>query len=103
MKRTILSAILLIIAASTVGCGETIIPCTSDTECTFDLGWDSARSSWGSYSMVCNMDVSPVTKCNELMGDMPDDWLTVPPMVLCAMIFGDVADHGTCESSEASL
>ena len=100
MRGTLLVAVLLIIGASMAGCGEAIIPCTSNEECTFEFGWDNVGGPWDSYSMVCNLDVSPLVKCNELMATIPEDMLVLPPMVICAMMFGEVADHGTCEVSE---
>ena len=110
MRRTLLGAVLMITAATMMGCGDTIMPCTTADDCVldFDLGWDSQAASWddwtGDISMVCNTDVSALEKCNELVGwmqgFMDSDWLPIPDigeMDICAMMFGNEEAPGTCE------
>jgi hypothetical protein len=107
MKRTLLMATVFIFAASMMGCGETIMPCTTDDDCVidWDFGWDSGADSWGGdIGMVCNTEVSAIEKCNEVMGWLEDlmggDWLPIPDigeLNICGWLFGDVEEPGTCE------
>ena len=86
MRAKVLSAILMIVAATMMGCGDTIMPCTTADDCVldFDFGWDSQAASWDDWEivMVCNTEVSALDKCNELVGwmqgFMDSDWLPIP-------------------------
>ena len=110
MRVTVLSAILMIVAATMMGCGDTIMPCSTDDDCVldFDFGWDSQAASWddwgGDIIMVCNEEVSALDKCNQLVammqGFMDSDWLPIPDigeLDVCGWMFGDEEAPGTCE------
>ena len=116
MRGTLLGAILMITAATMMGCGDTIMPCTTADDCVldFDLGWDSqadARDDWGDWGdwggeivMVCNTGVTALDKCNELVGwmqgFMDSDWLPIPDigeLDICGWMFDGEDAPGTCE------
>jgi len=68
MKKTLLIATVMIFAASMMGCGETIMPCTTDEDCVIDFpfGGDNeaaSRHDWGGeIDMTCNDQVSALDK-----------------------------------------
>jgi len=106
MRKTLLSAILLIAAAGMVGCMD-VTPCTVDEDCAMDFGWGDRDSDWGDGGgsfMVCNLDVSPLEACEEMMGFLPPfdflpfgDWIQLPD---CTELYGDLPEGtGSCESS----
>ena len=96
MSRTLLGVILMIVAAVVMGCTDSFIPCASDEECTLEFGGDSGSADWEAPGMVCNLDVSPQEKCNDLFGSLPSfDWLPIP-LPDCDSL---PADGGVCESS----
>jgi len=91
MRRTLLSAILMIIAAAMMGCTDFFIPCTEDAECTIDMGGHGP-----SMDMVCNLEVSPQERCNEMFGWLPPfEWFPIP-LPDCDVLS---AEPGVCESS----
>ena len=105
MRGTLLSAILLIIAVGMMGCID-ITPCTVDEDCAIDYGWgdkDAARD-WDGPSMVCNLEVSALEACEEMLSYLPPldwlpmigDWITLPD---CTELYADVEEPGSCESS----
>jgi hypothetical protein len=109
MRVALLSVILMIIGAVMVGCTDNIIPCTVDEDCVMDWGWgggDSDAADWGGdFGMVCNMDVSPLEECQEMLSyldHIPDwlpilDWIRLPD---CVELYGDLPeDTGVCDSS----
>ena len=111
MRGMLLSSVLMIIAALMMGCTDSIIPCTDDVDCEMDWGWGDRDADWGGgdwdwgdWGMVCNMDVTPLEKCERLMDFIPPldwlpfgDWINIPD---CEELFGGLpADTGTCESS----
>ena len=65
MRGMLLSAFLLIIAVGMMGCGESIVPCATDEECLIDVGGHGPE-----IPMVCNLEVSPQEKCDEMYGWM---------------------------------
>jgi hypothetical protein len=64
MRGMLLSAILMIIAAGMMGCGDSIVPCATDEECAIDMPGP------GDVPMVCNLEVSPQEKCDDMYGWM---------------------------------
>lgn len=110
MRGMFFGAVLMITAATMMGCGDTIMPCNTDADCVldFDFGWDSQAASWddwgGDIVMVCNTEVSALVKCNELVGwmqgFMDSDWLPIPDigeLDICGWMFDDETAQGTCE------
>ena len=89
MRGMLLSAMLMIIAAMMMGCGDSIIECAGPEDCTID-GHD--------VGMVCNLEVSPQERCDEMFGWLPPiDWLPIPiPMPDCESMS---TTPGVCESS----
>jgi hypothetical protein len=84
MRGMLLSAFLMIIAAVIMGCGDSIVPCAEDAECVIE-GHD--------VGMVCNLEVSPQERCDELFGWM--EGLPIPiPIPDCAAMS---TDPGVCE------
>ena len=83
MRAALLSIVLMIIAAVMVGCGDPIIPCTDAADCVID-GHD--------VGMVCNDQVSPQQRCEEMFGWM--DGLDIPPIIDCT---SKSTDPGVCE------
>ena len=94
MRKTLLSAILLIIAAGMMGCGDSIVPCAVDEECTIDTGGHGPD-----IPMVCNTTVSPQEKCDEMYGWMDGFSFPIP----IPIPIPDCADYattgGVCEVS----
>ena len=96
MRGAFLTAILMIIAAAMMGCTDSFIPCSSDEECTLDWGMSENDAAWDGPGMVCNLEVSPQERCNEIFGFLPDlDWLPIP-LPDCDSL---PAEPGVCESS----
>ena len=107
MRGTLLSLILLIAAAGMMGCTE-VTPCMTDEDCELDFSWGDRDSDWGGGwdgpMMVCNLGVSPLEACEEMMEYMPPldwlpfgDWISPPS---CEELYGDLPeDTGSCESS----
>lgn len=112
MRATLLSAILLLMAAGMMGCTDSIMPCTvetQDVDCAIDYGWDSKDGGhdWEMPSMVCNPDYSPLEMCEDMLSYLewiPDwlpilDWIILPD---CTELYGPGTEFegmGTCESS----
>ena len=111
MRVTLLSVILMIIGAVMMGCTDSIIPCTEDVDCEMDWGLDDGYSDaadWGGdYGMVCNMDVSPLEECQQMLSyleHIPDwlpilDWINLPD---CDVLYADMGPGmgtGVCDSS----
>ena len=109
MRGKLLSVILMFIAAGMMGCTDSIVPCTEDVDCQWDWGpHDSDAASWDrGFDMVCNLEVSPLQRCEEMMAYLPPldwlgdwipfgDWLLLPD---CAELYGSLPEGtGTCES-----
>lgn len=106
MRKTLLSAILLMAVGGMVGCMD-VTPCTVDEDCAIDFSWGDRDSEWGDGGgsfMVCNLEVSPLEACEEMMGYMPSfdflpfgDWMRMPD---CTELYGDLPEGtGSCESS----
>lgn len=111
MRVTLLSIILMIIGAVMMGCTDNIIPCTEDVDCQMDWGWgdgDSDAAHWdGDFGMVCNMDVSPLEECQQMLAYfdyIPDflpikDWINLPD---CDALYEDMGPGmgtGVCDTS----
>ena len=107
MRGTLLSIILMIIAAVMMGCTDSIVPCTEDVDCQWDWGWgDSDAASWGGdYGMVCDLGVSPLERCEEMMAYLEylPDWLSIVDYIIlpdCTELYGGLPEGtGTCGSS----
>lgn len=110
MRGTLLSVILMFVAAVMMGCTDSIVPCTEDVDCEFDWGYadGAADHGGGDYSMVCNLEVSPLETCEEMMAYLPPldwlgDWIPFGDWILlpdCTELYGGLpAETGTCESS----
>ena len=107
MRGALLSAILLVIAAAMMGCTDSIVPCTENADCEFDWGWGDegdATHVWEGLSMVCNLEVSPLERCEEMMAYLPPlDWLPIGDWIMlpdCTELYGGLPEGtGTCESS----
>lgn len=110
MRGTLLSVGLMLIAAVMMGCTDSIVPCTEDVDCQWDWGWsDGDAAKWGGdYGMVCNLEVSPLERCEEMMAYLPPldwlgDWLPFGDWFIfpdCAELYGGLPEGtGTCESS----
>lgn len=110
MRRKLLGVALMIIPAVMMGCMN-VTPCTEDADCVIDYGWgdgdkDSAHG-WERPSMECNLDVSPLEACEEMMAYLPPldwlgnwlpfgDWIVIPD---CTDLYGDLPEEtGSCES-----
>ena len=97
MKKTLLGAALLIVAVAMMGCGETLIPCSTDADCTFDPGsWDYDAAwggGWGYEPMICNEAVSVEDRCNELIEYLP---VFFPLPDVCKWL-PDFGHLGTCQ------
>jgi hypothetical protein len=106
MKGSLLCAAVLLVATMMMGCTDSIIPCTVDEDCAIDWGWydNGAAHGGGDIGMVCNLEVSPLERCNEMMAYLPPldwfpfgDWIVLPD---CEELFGGLPEEtGTCESS----
>jgi hypothetical protein len=102
MKKTLLGATLMIVAAVMMGCGDidTFAPCTLETvdeDCTLDIGWGGNSAAWDGPQMVCNTDVSPREKCEEMFGWLPPMPFPIPiplPIPDCSELSDD---PGVCE------
>jgi hypothetical protein len=94
MRKVILGTVLLIIAAVMMGCGDSIVPCLDDAECMIDAGGHDLE-----IPMVCNLDVSPQERCDDMYG-----WMDRIPFPIDLPIpIPDCADYpatgGVCELS----
>jgi hypothetical protein len=112
MRGTLLSVILMIIAAVMMGCTDSIVPCTEDIDCQWDWGWegDSDRGAdWGGdYGLYCNLEVSPLEECEEIMSYVGwilewVDWIPIGDWILlpdCTELYGGLPEGtGTCDIS----
>jgi hypothetical protein len=106
MRRMLLGTALLLVAAVMMGCTDSIIPCTEDVDCQIDWGWgdSDAAHGGGDFGMVCNLEVSPLEMCEEMLSYLPPlDWLPFGDWILlpdCQELFGSLPEGtGTCESS----
>ena len=111
MRGMLWSSVLLIIAAAMMGCTDSIVPCTEDVDCEWDWGWggdNAAAHDWQMPSMVCNLEVSPLQKCEEMLSYLPPldwllDWLPIGDWIVipdCEELYGELPPGtGTCESS----
>ena len=92
MRGTLLSIILMIIAAVMMGCSDSIISCTEGGEECISIDGPGPD-----IDMVCNMDVSSQQKCEDTYGWM--DGLPIP----IPIPIPDCADYpttgGVCEVS----
>jgi hypothetical protein len=96
MRGPFLMVGLMIIAAMMMGCGETLIPCSTDADCAFDPGgWDldAAQGPPMYDAMICNEAISVEARCNELTGYLPD---FVPLPDVCKYL-PDFGHMGTCQ------
>lgn len=97
MRRRLLTAILMIIAAAMMGCGETLIPCSTDADCAFDPGgWPHDEPSVGPpgyEEMICNEALSVEARCNELIEYVPG-FIPLPDVCKYLPDFGQL---GTCQ------
>jgi hypothetical protein len=107
MRRTLLGVALMIIPAMMMGCMD-VTPCTDNEDCVIDFGWgDDDRDSahrWEMPSMECNLEVSPLEACEQMMDYLPPlDWLPFGDWIMikdCEEVYGDLPeDTGTCETS----
>ena len=96
----------MVIGAVMMGCTDNIIPCqekTQDVDCAMDFGWgDSDAADWGGdYGMVCNMDVSPLEECEQMMSylDFLPDFLPIDISIDCTEFEGKDEGWGVCGSS----
>jgi hypothetical protein len=108
MRGTLLSIILMVIGAVMMGCTDSIIPCqelTQDVDCAMDFGWgdSDAADPGGDYGMVCNMDVSPLEECEQMMSylDFLPDFLPIDISIDCDefLEMGPEDGFGVCGSS----
>jgi len=93
MRKTLLSAILLIIAAGMMGCADSITPCAVPEDC-IDTGGHGPE-----IPMECNLDVSPQEKCEDMYGWMDGFPFPIPipiPIPDCAEY---PTTGGVCEVS----
>lgn len=100
MRATVLSIILMIIAAVMMGCTGDIIPCTDDAECAIDTGGFGPD-----IPMVCDTTVTPQEKCDDMYGWM-DGGLPFPIDIPFPFPIPDCTDStlypdtgGVCEIS----
>ena len=89
MRGALLSIILMITAAMMMGCGDIITPCVEDADCSLVPG----EGHGPPIDMVCNLDVSPQQRCDEMFGWM--EGLPIPiPIPDCDSMS---TDPGVCE------
>jgi hypothetical protein len=104
MRGTLLSIILMIVAAGMMGCTDSIIPCTDDVDCEMDWGWggENDAASWG--EMTCS-GPHPLEACEDMLSylDWLPDWLPILDWIVlpdCTELYGGMDPAtGTCESS----
>jgi hypothetical protein len=108
MRGMLLSTMLMIVAAVMMGCTDSIVPCTVDEDCQIDWSWGddgAATHGGGDIGLVCNLEVSPLEKCEEMVAHLTEliamldlgDWITLPD---CAELYGGLPDGtGTCDIS----
>jgi hypothetical protein len=96
MRGAFLSVILMIIAAVMMGCTDSFIPCTEDADCVIDMPGDG-RGHGPPIDMVCNLEVSPLERCEEIVAylDWLPEWIPIP-LPDCTSL---PAEPGVCESS----
>ncbi len=108
MRGTLLSAILLIVGRRDDGMhGQSLRAPRTKIVQLISAGVIEIRTGGGDWDgpmMVCNLDVSPLEACEEMMAYMPPlDWLPFgdwihPPS--CEELYGDLPEGtGSCESS----
>ena len=89
MRGMLLGAFLMIIAAGMIGCTDAIVPCVEDADCSLLPG----EGEGPPIEMVCNLEVSPQQRCDELFGWM--EGLPIPiPIPDCDAMS---TDPGVCE------
>jgi len=96
VRGTFWSAVLIIIVAVVMGCGETIFPCLEDTDCTYldsfdyDLADDDGEDDWEYPELICNESVSVKDRCNE--------WIEYAPIPdVCSDLPDFLGVMGTCQ------
>ena len=99
MRGTLLSIILMTIAAVMIGCTGDIISCTEDAECAIDMGGFGPE-----IPVVCDTTVTPQQKCEDMYGWM--DGLPFPIEIPFPLPIPDCTDltsypdtGGVCEVS----
>jgi hypothetical protein len=105
MRRKLLGATFLAVAALMVGCGdydEIIVVCYDNQDT-----WCEEVGAWQDRDLVCNMAVTVQDECERLVGMIPD-WL--PEWVLEWITIPDVCNHipekgylGTCQDGSEGL
>ena len=105
MRRTLLGATFLAIAAVMMGCGEydeAIVVCYDNQD-----NWCEEVGGWLGQDLVCNMAVTVQDECERLVAMIPD-WL--PEWVLEWITIPDVCNHipdrgylGTCQDGSQGL
>ena len=97
MRKSLLGAALFIVAAVMMGCTDSFIPCTEDADCAMDWGFGENDAAWDGGGMVCNLQVSPLERCEEILAylDWLPEWLPIP-LPDCSSL---PAEPGVCESS----
>ena len=98
MRRGLLGASFLAIAALMMGCGDydTIVVCYDNQD-----NWCEEVGAWQGRDLVCNMAVTVQDECERLIAMIPE-W--VPEWMLEHITIPDVCDHipekgylGTCQ------
>ena len=97
MRGAFLIAILMIISAVMMGCTDSFVPCTEDADCAMDWGPSANDATWEGPGLVCNLEVSPQDRCNEMFGFLEwlPEWLPIP-LPDCSTL---PTEPGVCESS----
>jgi hypothetical protein len=104
MRRTLLGAALLAIAAVMMGCGDydIVAVCYDNHD-----GWCEEVGEWQDRPLVCNMAVSVQDECERLEAMIPE-WL--PDWVLEWITLPDICSHipekgylGTCQDGSEGL
>ena len=104
MRATLLSVILMIIGAVMMGCTDNIVPCQTDADCQFDWGYgDPDASKAGGFDLVCNMDVSPLEDCEEMVAYLEyiPDFIPIQITIDCSEFseMGPGMGWGVCDSN----
>lgn len=104
MRKTLLGATFLAIAAIMVGCGDydTIVVCYDNQD-----NWCEEVGAWQGRDLVCNMAVTVQDECERLIAMIPE-W--VPEWMLEYITIPDVCSHipekgylGTCQEGTEGL
>ena len=93
MRGALLSVILMVIAALMMGCTDSFIACTEDADCSLVPG----EGEGPPVDMVCNLEVSPQQRCEEMVAylDWLPEWIPIP-LPDCSTL---PTEPGVCESS----